>query len=48
LALAMTCFTMEVDAIGEALGVDTGIVSEHRMAAAMEAARRVLVNRPAF
>lgn len=36
-----------IDAIGEALGVDTGIVSEHRMAAAMEAARRVLVGRPA-
>lgn len=35
-----------VDAIGEALGVDTGTVSEARMAAAMEAARRVLVNRP--
>jgi len=37
-----------IDAIGGALGVDTGIVSEHRMADAMEAARRVLVNRPAF
>lgn len=35
-----------IDAIGGALGVDTGTVSESRMSAAMEAARRVLVNRP--
>ncbi len=36
-----------IDAIGEALGVDTGVISETRMADAMEAARRVLVGRPA-
>lgn len=36
-----------IDAIGGALGVDTGTMSEGRMAAAMEATRRVLIGRPA-